>query len=84
MTESQLSKTMYALTFIGLGIAGVGLGLAVFTDRVSKGDVADIMLISLLIAGGLLISIPAKLYLTYQLMRSNDKRASEKREKLQA
>lgn len=84
LTESQLSKIMYGLTFIGLGIAGFGLGLAVFTDMVSNGDVADILLISLLIAGGLLISVPAKLYLTFQLMRLNDKKALERRKKLDA
>lgn len=83
MTESQLSKTMYALTFLGFGIAGLGLSLAVFTDMVSKGDVADILLIALLIAGGLLISVPAKLYLTFQLMRLNDRNALEKSQKLE-
>ncbi len=79
MTEKQLSKIMTFLIVVGLAIAGFGLSLAVFTDRVSKGSPSDIMLIALLIAGGLLISVPAKIYLTFQLMKMNDEKMQKEK-----
>ena len=82
MTEKQLSRIMYSLIVIGLSVAGFGLSLAVFTDMVSNGGVNDILLIALLIAGGLLISVPAKIYLTFQLMRMNDQKMQEARGRL--
>lgn len=81
MNETQLSRIMYSLIIIGLSVAGFGLSLAVFTDRVSEGDVNDILLIALLIAGGLLVSVPAKIYLTFQLMRMNDQKMQAMRNK---
>ncbi len=74
MTEKTLSKIMTVLIVVGLSIAAFGLGLAIFTDMVSKGTPSDIMLIALLIAGGLVISVPAKIYLTFQLMKRNDEK----------
>lgn len=78
MTEKQLGKIMTILIVLGLSIAGFGLGLVVFTDMVSKGGPNDIMLIALLIAGGLLISIPAKIYLTFQMMKMNDEKLQKR------
>ena len=69
MTESQIGKLMISLIVVGLSIAAVGLGLVIFTNKVSSGGVEDIMQIALLIAVGLLISILAKIYLTFQLMK---------------
>jgi len=83
MTEARLSKIMYSLIIIGLSVAGFGLSLAVFTDMVSKGGVNDILLIALLIAGGLLISVPAKIYLTFQLMKLNDEKILKERNKVE-
>lgn len=83
MTEARLSKIMYSLIIIGLSVAGFGLSLAVFTDMVSKGGVNDILLIALLIAGGLLISVPAKIYLTFQLMKFNDEKMRKERNKVE-
>jgi len=83
MTEAGLSKIMYSLIIIGLSVAGFGLSLAVFTDMVSKGGVNDILLIALLIAGGLLISVPAKIYLTFQLMKLNDEKILKERNKVE-
>jgi uncharacterized membrane protein len=74
MKEKYLIRIMYSLVFIGFLIAAIGLSLAIFTDKVSAGNVDDIMQISLLIAIGLLISIPAKIYLTFQLMKANSKK----------
>ena len=69
MTEKQISKLMYAIIIIGLSITMTGLSLVFFTEKVSSGNVDDIMQIALLIAVGLLISIPAKIYLTLQMMK---------------
>jgi hypothetical protein len=66
MVKSKLGKLMYFLIAIGILAIGLGIGLTVFTDRIANGDVKDIMLIALLIAGGLLISVPAKIYLLVQ------------------
>lgn len=66
MAKNKLSKLMYFLITIGILAIGLGVGLAVLTDRVANGDIEDIMLIALLIAGGLLILVPAKIYLFFQ------------------
>ena len=79
MTEKKLNRIMLILIVVGLSIAAFGLGLVVFTDMVSKGNPSDIMLIALLIAGGLLISVPAKIYLTFNLMKMNDNKLKKSR-----
>ncbi len=66
MEKKKLGKLMYFLIAIGILAIGLGIGLAVFTDRIANGEVEDIMLIALLIAGGVLISVPAKIYLLVQ------------------
>jgi len=70
MQEKQLTRIMYGLIIIGLSATATGLILAIFTDKISAGNIEDIMQISLLIAIGLLLSIPAKIYLTFQLMKN--------------
>lgn len=65
---------MYALLIIGVVMALAGLGLAVFTDIATSKGITGVIIIVGLIAGGLLLSVPAKLYLTYQLMRMNDEK----------
>ena len=72
MGGDKLRKLMTFIMILGLSITGLGLGLALFTERVSHGSVDDILLIALLIAGGLLILVPAKIYLTLQFMKVND------------
>lgn len=74
MTEKKLGRIMIVLIVLGLSMVALGLSLVVFTDMVSKGTPNDIMLIALLVAGGLLLSVPAKIYLTLQLMKNNDKK----------
>lgn len=74
MSEKVLARLMYGLMLVGVGLALTGVGLVIFTDLVTKHGVQGIALIAGLIAGGLFLSIPAKLYLTYQLMRHNDER----------
>ncbi|HMT93680.1 hypothetical protein [uncultured Thiothrix sp.] len=74
MNEKVLARLMYGLLLAGVGLVLTGVGLVVFSDIVTKQGVHGIALIAGLIAGGLFLSIPAKLYLTYQLMRHNDER----------
>lgn len=74
MNEKLLARIMYGLMLVGLSLALTGVGLVIFSDLVTGHGVQGIALIAGLIAGGLFLSIPAKLYLTYQLMRHNDER----------
>ena len=72
MKEQQITRLMYALIIIGALLVATGIGLVVFTDIVTKDGVKGISIIAALIAGGLFLSIPAKIYLTLQLMKYND------------
>lgn len=81
MKEQQLTRFMYALIVGGLGIAASGVGLVIFTDIVTGHGVKGIALVAGLIAGGLFLSIPAKIYLTLQLMKRNDQKVKAQRER---
>ncbi|MBO0613205.1 MAG: hypothetical protein RL122_1625 [Pseudomonadota bacterium] len=81
MKEQQLTRFMYALIVVGLGIAASGVGLVIFTDIVTGHGVQGIALVAGLIAGGLFLSIPAKIYLTLQLMKRNDQKVKAQRER---
>ena len=72
---------MYALIVVGLGTAAVGVGLVIFTDIVTGRGVQGIAIVAALIAGGLFLSIPAKIYLTFQLMKHNDEKVKLMRER---
>lgn len=79
MKEQQVTRFMYGLIIVGLGISLFGVGLVIFTDIVTAQGVRGITLIAGLIAGGLFLSIPAKIYLTLQLMKRNDEQIRAKR-----
>ncbi len=81
MKEQQVTRFMYGLIIVGLGISLFGVGLVIFTDIVTAQGVRGIALIAGLIAGGLFLSIPAKIYLTLQLMKRNDEQIRAKRER---
>ena len=81
MKEQQVTRLMYGLIIVGLGLALVGVGLVIFTDIVTNQGVQGIAIIAGLIAGGLFLSIPAKIYLTLQLMKRNDARVKAMRER---
>ncbi len=68
---------MIFLIVVGLILIAIGISLIIFTDIVTTKGTDGILSIAGLIAGGLFISVPAKIYLTLQLMKYND-------EKLQA
>ena len=76
MNEGKLNKLMLLLIVIGVSLIITGLYIAIFTDTVSTKGVDGILLIAGLIAGGLFISVPAKIFLTLQLMKYNDKKLS--------
>lgn len=79
MSTKTLIRIMYTVIGIGLVMIAVGVSLILFTDIHIKNGVQGIMLIAGLIAGGLFLSLPAKLYLTLQLMRMNDEHLQEQR-----
>ncbi len=81
MNETSLSRLMYTLIIVGLGVAAIGVGLVIFTDIVTGYGVQGIALVAGLIAGGLFLSVPAKIYLTLQLMKRNDEKVKAMRER---
>lgn len=78
MKEQKLRRIMMLLILIGLTLIGTGISLIIFTDIVSTKGTDGILTIAGLIAGGLFISVPAKIYLTLQLMKYNDDKLREK------
>lgn len=60
MNERNLTRLMYGLIIVGLGIAAIGVSLVIFTDIVTQQGVQGIALIAGLIAGGLFLSFPPK------------------------
>lgn len=81
MNEKRLTRIIYTLIIIGGSLVIAGVSLVVFTDIVAKQGVHGIALIAGLIAGGLFLSIPAKIYLTLQLMKMNDEKLRAQRER---
>ena len=77
MNEQAIRRLMITLIVIGLTLIAIGISLIIFTNIVTTKGTDGILTIAGLIAGGLFISVPAKIYLTLQLMKYND-------EKLQA
>ena len=71
MTEEKLNRIVYNVMIIGLIMVVIGVGLATFTNVASGGG---FMLLALLIAIGLLLLAPSKMYLTFQMMRKNDEK----------
>ncbi|HIO96770.1 MAG TPA: hypothetical protein EYG71_02455 [Leucothrix sp.] len=79
MTEQKLRKIMMLIIAIGLSLVAFGIYLIIFTDIVTKGGADGILKVAGLIAGGLFISVPAKIYLTLQLMKYNDEKIAHER-----
>ena len=75
MTEEKLNRIVYSVMIIGLIMVVIGVGLASFTKVASGGG---FMLLALLIAIGLLLLAPSKMYLTFQMMRKNDEKLKKK------
>ncbi|MCK5726911.1 MAG: hypothetical protein KAH22_08825 [Thiotrichaceae bacterium] len=74
MKEKNISRLIYSIMITGLIMLASGIALATFTNLVSEGH---IMLLALMIAIGLLLAAPSKLYLTFQMMHKNDEKLRE-------
>lgn len=79
MTEEKLRKIMMLIIVIGLSLIGYGIYLIIATDIVTADGTDGILKVAGLIAGGLFISVPAKIYLTLQLMKYNDEKLARER-----
>ncbi len=77
----RLRRLMTGLIVVGVLLAATGLGLAIFTKIATHRGVEGVLIITGLIVGGLFLSVPAKLYLTLQLMRHADEQAAAMRER---
>ena len=72
MNDKKIRYIMMGAILIGLTLIAIGVSLIIFTDTVTKDGTDGILKIAGFIAGGLFISVPAKIYLTLQLMKYND------------
>ena len=77
MSEKQITLIMYIVMAVGATLALSGVGLIVFTDIYTSKGVEAVMLISGLIASGLFLLLPAKIYMTLRLMQRNDAKLRE-------
>ena len=73
MNKKQIQWLMISLIFTGLALILIGLYLVSFTSITTENGVNGILTVAGLITGGLLISVPAKIYLTFLTMGVNDK-----------
>lgn len=74
MNEQAIRRLMMIFIAIGLTLIAIGIYFIIFTDTVTKDGSDGILKIAGFIAGGLFISVPAKIYLTLQLMKYNDEK----------
>ena len=80
MNEKQVRHLMVGFILTGLTLIAIGIYLIVFTDTVTTQGTNGILKIAGLIAGGLFISVPAKIYLTLQLMKYNDEKLRSRKD----
>ena len=73
MKQTHLNRLMSLIFIFGLLLIVSGLYLIIFTDIATAG-VSGVLLASGLIAAGLFISVPIKLYLSFMLMKYNDEK----------
>jgi len=74
MAENKINLLMYIFIGIGLILVFIGLGLIFFTDIYIKNGSQGVFLIAGIIGAGLFLLLPAKIYLTLQLMKKNDEK----------
>jgi hypothetical protein len=78
--ERATKNIMIGLIILGVILVLIGLYLAIFTNISTSKGTDGIFTIAGFIAGGLFISVPAKIYLTLQLMKLNDEMLRAKNE----
>ena len=81
MKEKTFNRLIYGVMILGLTMMVTGIGLATFTNIASGGG---FMFLALLIAVGMLLLAPSKMYLTFQMMRKNDEKLKKKNAQQQA
>ncbi|MCF6190751.1 MAG: hypothetical protein L3J51_09745 [Cocleimonas sp.] len=74
MNEHKIRLLMMTLILIGVFLILTGIYFIAFTDTATTEGTTGIFKITGLIAGGLFLSVPAKIYLTLQLMKYNDEK----------
>ncbi len=79
MNKKTITIIMYLLMTIGSIFVLSGIGLIVFTDIYLTKGANGVMLIAVLIAGGLFLLLPSKIYLTLVLMQRNDEKQQASR-----
>ena len=80
MNEQKVRVLMVSLIVVGIALVMCGIYLLAFTGTMTTKGISGILTISGLIAGGILISLPAKLYLSYQILKLKDERLRDKNE----
>jgi len=78
LKEKKIRRTMIGLIMVGVSLIIIGVSLIIFTDMVTTKGADGILIIAGIIATGLFISVPAKIYLTLQLMKYNDEKLRQK------
>ena len=72
MNKKQIQWLMISIILLGLILILIGIYFVIFTDITTTGGVNGILTVAGLVTGGLLISVPAKIYLTFLSMKAND------------
>lgn len=74
MNESTLRTIMYLLMSVGAALVLIGIGMIMFTNIYLDKGADGVLLIAGLIASGLFLLLPSKIFLTLQLMKKNDEK----------
>ncbi len=74
MNEKNIRYLMMGFILVGVSLILTGVYLIVFTETAITDGTSGIFKIAGFIAGGLFLSVPAKIYLTLQLMKYNDEK----------
>ena len=82
MREHNVKNLMLGLIALGVILVSIGLYLVIFTDISTSKGTDGIFTIVGFIAAGLFISVPAKIYLTFQMMKLNDEMVRAKNESI--
>ncbi len=73
MNERTLTYLMLAFMAIGLMLILFGVYLIILTNTVSESGTDGILKVAMLIAGGLFLLIPAKIFLTVMRLKNKEK-----------
>jgi hypothetical protein len=74
MNEKSLDKIMWIMMAIGGTLVITGVSLILFTDIYLDNGVEGVAIIAGVIAAGLFLLLPSKIYLTLQLMKKRGRK----------